>query len=213
MLPLIHATSIHTIQCITTKPLLPVPCHGGHPQSNPVMAKSKVLLPFLSLCTFQCMPPTHCLSQNHDPWDQQWSLSPIMISPSIWTYQMLYEMAAFINSFWFLESLIITAMRWNSEEVLTTTGEKDLVKISFSMHFQDRSKQDSSDGSCSTNLFFFSLWPLSTFPTSKQASPTIWLYFEHHSAFLCHLTLISDMSSADERLLTICGKSHSVKPN
>ena len=53
----------------------------------------------------------------------------------VWiTCGTLHEVAAFIISFRFLESLVIAATGWDSEEV-STTGE-DLAKIGFSVHLQ-----------------------------------------------------------------------------
>jgi len=109
------------------------------------------------------LSPSLFYASNTLPLSKSWSMRPATESVPHHDISIFLNLS---NVTWgggihqlllFLESLITVAMGWNSEEVLTMIGEKDLVKISFSMHFQDRSEQDSSNGSCSADLFFLSL--------------------------------------------------------
>ena len=114
----------------------------------------------------------------------------------IWiTYGTLHEVATFIGSFRFLESLVITATGWISEE-FPTTGE-DLAELSFSVHLQRFHYNWVKAGLI---RWLTQCRPLSLLSEVSlnlpyvEAGESIQPFFERHGASLRHLTLVSKTS-------------------
>ena len=117
----------------------------------------------------------------------------------IWlTCETLHEVVAFISSFRFLESLVIAATGWNSEEVpMTTTDEEDLTDIGFSAHlrrFQDRWVKAGLIRWLTQRRPLPLLSTLSLDLHDVESGESIRPYLERQGTSLRHLTLISKTS-------------------
>ena len=116
----------------------------------------------------------------------------------VWiTRSTLHEVAAFISSFRFLESLVIAATGWDSEEVPATAGEEDLAKIGFSVYLRRFRYNWAKSGLIRWLTQRPTLPLLSTISLDLpdvEAGESIRPYFERQGVSLRHLTLISKTS-------------------